>query len=109
MVGETVFFLGHILGQMQCSLCDITHGPLRRKRDWDQMLARLGVPFELVHRNEQGPLVAAVTGGQLPAVVAVQGGRAEILMGPEVLAALNGRVEAFEHALAAALRQRPAA
>lgn len=50
--GETRYLIGHLLGVTACSLCDITHSPIRRKPEWDAMVARLGVPFEVRHRNE---------------------------------------------------------
>lgn len=50
--GELRYVVGHLLGTAECALCDITHSPVRRKRQWDRMVAGLGVPFDLRHRNE---------------------------------------------------------
>jgi hypothetical protein len=52
LVGEVAYVVGHLLGRTECALCDVTHGTLRRKPDWDAMTARLPVPLRLVHRNE---------------------------------------------------------
>ena len=96
--GEAAYVLGKLLGTAHCSLCDITHSPIRRKRSWDDLVERLGVPFDLPHRNEQPADVAAVTGGVYPMVLARIAGEADpvVLLGPQPLAALGGSVDAFE-------------
>ena len=67
--GEVAYLLGKARGR-HCSLCDITHSPVRRRREWDAYVDSLPVPFEVVHRNERDAAVAAVTKGQEPCVVA---------------------------------------
>lgn len=57
--GELAYLVGHLLGTMECALCDITHS-WRRKPEWDQMVERLGVPFVLRHRNEVTDAAASV-------------------------------------------------
>ena len=51
-VGELRYVVGHLLGTAECALCDITHSPVRRKLEWDRMVAGLDAPFDLRHRNE---------------------------------------------------------
>lgn len=95
--GELSYLVGKSLGQVHCALCDITHSPVRRKRAWDAMVARLGVPFELFHRNE-------IAVEQVPAVYAVLAdGTRRLLLGPAELESVDGSVEAFEPALREAL------
>ncbi|GAA1672382.1 hypothetical protein GCM10009807_15650 [Microbacterium lacus] len=53
--GEIRYVLGHLFGSAECSLCDITHSPVRRKPEWDRMVARVGLPIVLLHRNELDP------------------------------------------------------
>ena len=36
-----------------CTLCDITHGTLREKPAFADLRCSLGVPVDVVHRNEQ--------------------------------------------------------
>ncbi len=48
LVGEAKYVLGHLLGRTHCSLCDITHSPVRRKKQWDAFVDSLGVPFRLL-------------------------------------------------------------
>jgi len=67
--GELAYLAGK-LGGRHCSLCDITHSPVRRRREWDSYTASLPVPFEVVHRNERDPAVRAATTGREPCVIA---------------------------------------
>ena len=68
--GELAYLAGK-LGGRHCSLCDITHSPIRRRRAWDDYVASLPVPFDVVHRNERSPEVRLATEGLEPCVVAV--------------------------------------
>ncbi|GAA4412771.1 hypothetical protein GCM10023168_34950 [Fodinibacter luteus] len=105
VVGELTYVVGHLLGRTECSLCDVTHGPVRRKPDWDAMAARLPVVVRLVHRNETtGSERAAHDATGLPVVLGVRAdGGHTVLLGPAALRALEGSVAAFETALRAAL------
>ena len=104
VAGEVKYVVGHLLGRLECALCDITHGPLWRKKSFDAFRARVGVPFEVVHRNERTPEVEAVTGDALPCVVAKTEDGWTIVLGRAELAEFGGEVDALkrglEHALA---------
>ena len=56
------YLLGHYLKGASCTLCDITHSPFRRKASWDAAVARLGIPFDLLHLNELDPELAVFVG-----------------------------------------------
>jgi hypothetical protein len=72
--GEIRYVIGHLLGTAECSLCDITHSPLGRRRSWDRMVAALDIPFDLRHRNElTGAETEALEGLELPVVVGLVG------------------------------------
>jgi hypothetical protein len=105
LVGEVRHVIGSWLGTAHCSLCDITHSPVRRKRAWDRMVAGLGVPFELHHLNELTPDVAeAVARLGSPVVLArLADGHVVQVLGPDVLESLDGSVAEFERALRAAV------
>lgn len=105
LAGELRYIVGHLLGTAECSLCDITHSPLRRKPAWDALVRELDPPLTTVHRNEVpgrfAPLVAA---SPLPLVAAASSdGRVTVLLGPAELAACDGDVERFRAALLARL------
>jgi hypothetical protein len=106
LVGEARYVVGHLLGLVECALCDVTHSPVRRKPAWDRMVARLGVPFVLLHRNEvTDPAVAAAAApAGLPVVLArVDDGTVLPVLDRAALAGLGGSVEAFETHLRAAV------
>ncbi|MGH9085604.1 MAG: hypothetical protein ACRDYW_09130 [Acidimicrobiales bacterium] len=90
LLGELAYVVGHALGRRSCALCDITHGRLRRKAEFDEVAARLPVPLDLLHRDAQPPTLAAATAGRLPCVVAERGGNLTLLVGPDTLAGCGG-------------------
>ncbi|WP_404386116.1 hypothetical protein LL946_06865 [Knoellia locipacati] len=103
--GELAYVVGHLLGRVECSLCDVTHAAVRRKPEWDAMAARLPVTVRLVHRNETTATERAAwaTVG-LPVVLgATVDGDHVVLLDREALGSLEGSVEAFEQALGRAL------
>ena len=105
VVGELAYVVGHLLGRAECSLCDVTHGAVRRKPEWDDMAARLPVPLRLAHRNEttEGERTASAGSG-LPAVLGVRSdGSHTVLLGPAALRSIGGSVDQFEAALLGAL------
>ena len=108
VVGESKYFFGKFLGLSHCSLCDITHSPVRRKPDWDRMVQRLGVPVTLLHRNELSPdLVDAVTEYGTPVIMARRDdGEILPLLTSDELDNLSGSVESFESRLTTALARQ---
>jgi hypothetical protein len=99
--GETRYLIGHLLGTTACSLCDITHSPIRRKPEWDAMVARLGVPLDVRHRNEIAPAeIDFVVGTGLPVVIAHHDdGTITAVLTDAQLHAVGGSVAEFESAL----------
>lgn len=67
--GELAYLAGKIAGR-HCALCDITHSPVRRRREWDAYVGSLPVAFDVVHRNERTPALAEATAGREACVVA---------------------------------------
>jgi hypothetical protein len=105
LVGEARYVIGHLLGTAHCSLCDITHSPLRRKPAWDAMVRRLGTPLRVVHRNERTAAESAACTAGTPTVLGgTADGRWCVLLTPADLE-LAGSVEAFEHRLRHRLAQ----
>ncbi len=104
-IGEARYVLGKMLGTAHCGLCDITHSPVRRKPEWDRMVARLGVPFDLLHLNEMPADVAAATATHgSPVVLArVRDGGLHLALDAAALDANGGSVQAFAAALQQAL------
>lgn len=107
-LGEATYIVGKLLGTVHCALCDITHSPLRRKPAWKAMVARLGVPFTLVHRNEMDPDVAAVVAQSGSPVVLARhrDDSLAVALTPSELDRLGGSVDAFYTALISTAQRR---
>jgi hypothetical protein len=108
LAGELRYVVGHLLGRAECSLCDITHGPVRRKGEYDALVARLerdGHTVEVHHRNEQAPAQASASTGHLPCVLVADdpAGPWRVLVTADELRACEGDVAALSTALDAAL------
>jgi len=97
--GELAYAIGKVRGTAHCGLCDITHRGVRAKRQWTEMVAELGVPFQLVHLNERSEAVRAASAGRTPCVLARSGDTLVPLLGPDDLDRLGGDVRRFTAAL----------
>lgn len=107
-VGEARYVIGHLLGLTSCSLCDITHSPIRRKPEWDAMVQTLDIPLTVLHRNELTPEIAHWVGSiSLPAVVGRRDtGDFTLVLDDESLSATDGSVSGFYKILTKALESR---
>lgn len=103
IVGELRYIVGHVLGTVSCALCDITHSPIRRKREWDAMVAQLDIPVDLRHLNELDEREAAAVGDSAPVVLVDRDGMLELLLDAAQLEKLDGSVSAFYVAVRSAL------
>jgi len=70
LVGELSYFLRARIGRAHCALCEITHGRLRERKDWQACRSRLPAPFETFHRDDQPARIRDAAGAEAPAVVA---------------------------------------
>jgi hypothetical protein len=99
LLGEAAYVWGKVRGTRHCGLCDITHSTVRRKGEWDRMVARLPVPVRLLHLNElDDDLRAAVAETRAPVVLAREAGAWRELIGATELDEMAGSVDAFEAA-----------
>ena len=71
IAGEISYLFAKVTGRGHCSLCDITHGWLGRRRTFDDCVSSLPLPFELYHLDDQPEAVRAVSADRTPIVVAV--------------------------------------
>jgi hypothetical protein len=105
-LGEARYVVGHLLGLTSCSLCDITHSPIRRKPEWDAMVAGLPTPLTVLHKNELEPeLEAWLSDKALPVVVGVTDtGKFSVVLDPAELENAEGSVARFKTLLAASIK-----
>lgn len=93
--GELRYLAGHYLRGQSCTLCNITHSPLRRKAEWDHQVRALGIPFTLLHMNELDDSLAAFVGDRAACVVADTTEGQLMLLNNDELASVHGDVPAF--------------
>lgn len=93
--GELRYLAGHYLRGESCSLCEITHGRVRRKPAWDEACAGLGIPFDLLHLNELDDDLRAFVGDDAAMVVAETESGFVTLITNDELADMHGDVTAF--------------
>lgn len=105
LLGEARYVIGRIRGTSHCGLCDITHSPVRRKREWNDLVNRFEAPINVAHRNElPANATADIAKMKLPVVVGLGAdGRCICLLDAEALDSCSGSVADFEAALARAL------
>ena len=104
--GEVSYWVGARLGRAHCALCDITHGMLRRRYEWNAYVGGLDVPFETFHRDDQPDAVRAASGDRVPVVVAELATGAMVrMLDLDALDACSGSVERLGEAIDAALAQ----
>ncbi|UFN46329.1 hypothetical protein [Nocardioides okcheonensis] len=111
LMGELSYAWGKVRGTRHCGLCDITHARVRRKPEWDAMVARLPVPIRVLHLDElDDDLRAAVARTGAPVLLARDaGGDWREAMGAGALDDLGGSVHAFDAAVRAFLAEAGAA
>lgn len=101
LIGELSYFLGHLIGVRQCSLCDITHSPFKKKGEFKRLESSLRREFDLdfrrVHMNERTDKELSASAGREPCVLlAHEDGSISMFLDFQELKAANGSVRSFE-------------
>ena len=95
IIGELRYVIGRARGTTHCALCDITHGSVRRKREWDHACRAFDIPIRLVHLNERSTHETAGCTFGTPTILARwSDGTVTALLGPDDLE-LDGSVSDF--------------
>jgi len=102
--GELAYFFGHLVGLRSCTLCDVTHSPIRKKTQFRELETRIreefGYEFLLVHKNERTPEQLQASGGREPCVlIEDEQGSLSMIMDWNDLRLAKGKVEDFERIL----------
>jgi hypothetical protein len=103
LTGELAYLFGARLGRRHCSLCDITHGMIRPKAEWQACRSNLPVPFDTFHRDEQPEEVRRAADGVVPVVVAHTDEGVIVLLEPDALAECDGSLDRMMSAIEVAI------
>lgn len=101
--GEVSYWIGARLGRAHCALCDITHGMLRRRSEWNAYVAGLAVPFDTYHRDDQPDAVRVASGDRAPIVLGETAAGPVVLLDAAALDACDGSVDRLGAAIDAAI------
>lgn len=105
IIGELRYVIGKARGTAHCALCDITHGSVRRKREWDDACRDFDITIRLVHLNERSTDETVGCTFGTPTVLAPWAkGTVTAILGPDDLE-LEGTVSDFFDRLHQALAQ----
>jgi hypothetical protein len=97
--GELAYWVGARLGRAHCGLCDVTHGLVRERREWNECRLGLPVAFDTYHRNDQPDAVRAIAGGVAPVVLGETERGFVVLLGPAELDRCEGSIERLTKAI----------
>ena len=90
-------------GREECALCELTYGPLGKRRAWAACETRLGVAVEELHRDQLPP-EWGIASAELPCILAAADDRPPVvLLTRSEIGACQGSVEQLERRLRDAL------
>ncbi len=73
IIGELSYFFGHLVGARSCSLCDISHSPIKKKSSFKalerELLANHGVAIKMLHMNERNQRELKASEGREPCML----------------------------------------
>ena len=101
IIGEISYFFGHLVGVKNCSLCDITHSPVKKKGAFKafekKLLEERNIRTRLVHMNERTEAELAASKGREPCVLLqYEDGSISMFLDYVELKTSKGSVKSFE-------------
>ncbi len=73
VIGELSYFFGHLIGVRSCSLCDISHSPVKKKSAFkkleQEMLKEHGIAIKMIHLNERNDRELKASAGREPCML----------------------------------------
>ena len=68
-IGEVNYFIGKVINNCHCSLCEITNGKFSSKKEWLDLSADFPIKIETIHINEMDEKLSEFVGEDFPCVV----------------------------------------
>jgi hypothetical protein len=73
IVGELTYFFGHLIGVRSCTLCDISHSPIKKKSSFkaleQHLLVEHGIRVRMIHLNERNEREQKASEGRVPCML----------------------------------------
>ena len=73
VIGELSYFFGHLIGVRSCSLCDISHSPVKKKSAFKRLEQELfkehGIAIKMIHLNERNDRELKASAGREPCML----------------------------------------
>ncbi len=73
IIGELSYFFGHLVGARSCSLCDISHSPIKKKSSFKalekELLKSHNIAIKMLHMNERNDRELKASEGREPCVL----------------------------------------
>ena len=98
LAGEIAFLFGKFTGRTECALCDITHGPFKKKSAFFSAQQTLGISFEILHLDELDATLCSFK-ESAPCVVAIRDSECWILLSKAELALCDSDIDRFFDAI----------
>ncbi len=73
IAGELAYFFGHLIGTRSCSLCDISHSPIKKKSAFKalerELLEKQSIAVRMIHMNERNERELRASDGREPCIL----------------------------------------
>ncbi len=73
IIGELSYFFGHLVGARNCSLCDISHSPIKKKSSFKalekELLKNHNIAIKMLHMNERNERELKASAGREPCML----------------------------------------
>lgn len=104
--GEIEYFASKLFTKKHCSLCDITHGNQKNKKEWAKCKTRLPITIDFIHLNERIEAIKKYTNGTTPCVIGKTATGYVTVITKKELNECNGNVEKFEELIKQKLKNQ---
>ena len=99
LIGEFKYLLKKYFYGFKCSMCQISHNSLTKKKDWDYKLSKLNRNVKTVHLDEQPNDLSQISNGKAPCVIGKDHDGFKFIVTNQDLEKFNGDIDLFFEAL----------
>ena len=108
IAGELSYFFGHLIGVRSCSLCAISHSPIRKKASFKELERHLleehGIIVRMIHLNERNEREKKASEGREPCMLLEYPDQSiSMFLDSTDLKALSGKVSSLKNLISSRL------